>query len=111
MCKGVEALSNEVGGSKKVAILQSKVKRGSNQIKLVRSSEAKLWRAAVKSCFRPVILNDGIGHTHDCVLTPGLRWLSQRPHVHWAFPQTQAHLEQYPPCNRRVVVSPKVPQC
>lgn len=48
-------------------------------MRLVRSSETKLWRAAFKSLFRPVIFNDGIGHTGDSVLTPGLIWLSQRP--------------------------------
>lgn len=80
MCKGVEALSSlVVGGTKKLAILESKVRGGSNQIRLVSSSEARLWRATFKSLFRPVILNDGIGHTGGSVPTPGLIQLSQRP--------------------------------
>lgn len=80
MCKRVEALSNPVfGGSKKVAIPENEIKGEDNWIRLMRSSETKLWRAAAKNLFRPVIFHDGIGHTGDTVLTPGLVWLSQRP--------------------------------
>lgn len=73
MCRGVEVLSNPVvgGANKQVAILEGKVKGGSNQIRVVRSSEAKLWRATSKSLFKLMIVSDGVGHTCDSVLVPG----------------------------------------
>lgn len=115
MCKRVEALSNPVfGGSKKVAIPENEIKGEDNWIRLMRSSETKLWRAAAKNLFRPVIFHDGIGHTGDTVLTPGLVWLGQRPPlVHWAFAQPQIHLGKHPAphANRRAVTSSKVLTC
>lgn len=103
MCKGVKALSNPVfGRSKKVAIPENKIKGGSNRIRLMRSSETKLWRAAFKSLVKPVIFHDGIGHSGDSVLTPGLIWLSQRPPCSLGIPIAPDTLWEAPrpPCQQ-----------
>lgn len=86
MCRGAEALSDPVvgGANKQVAILEGKVKGGTQSDKGVRSSEAKIWRAASKSLFRPVTANDGVGHTGDSVLAPGWCNLTRDPLVRWA---------------------------
>lgn len=112
MCKG--ALSNlAVGGTKKAAILESEVKgEQSDQAGEVLRSQIM---GNYKSLVRPVILNDGIGHSCDSVLTPGLIQLSWRPACSLGKPKTQTHFGKHsahpptstPNANGRAVISPE----
>lgn len=92
MCKG--ALSNPaVGGTKKAAILESEVKgEQSDQAGEVLRSQIM---GNYKSLVRPVILNDGIGHSCDSVLPPGLIQLSWRPACSLGKPKTQTHFGKH----------------